>query len=354
MLVAVASVHAADELFTNLPGKVEVDVGHRRQRLVEKTAQEQVVAHRIDVRQTEEVADDGRDRGAPSSSGEQVARGPARAPAHVHTHLARQLEQVVVHQEEAAQLVMLHQPQLLLEAALGLGAVGRIGWVELLQLHRAQSGQGLWSGLLPRAAEVGEGVAQIRGQVEGAAPLGDRARVRDGVGTVTEQRRYVLRRSQMKLAVGLSHVVRAVERGAVPNGAERVVQPVPLAPEVVRIAGGDHREPRVVGYVGERMDQVTVAAHVVALELHEEPLSAEQRSAALCEVTCRSASLAAEHRGQQAVATSREHYQPLVARLQRGEVEPRVVPVFPAQVRLRDQAAEVGVALGRFGKEGEV
>ena len=46
-------------------------------------------------------------------------------PAHPHRHLARQLEQVAVQEEEAGEAEVADHPQLLLQPALGLAPIGR-------------------------------------------------------------------------------------------------------------------------------------------------------------------------------------------------------------------------------------
>ena len=59
MLGAVARVDAANQLLADLARKIEVDVRHRRECLVQESAEEEFVRDRIDVRQAEQVADDG-------------------------------------------------------------------------------------------------------------------------------------------------------------------------------------------------------------------------------------------------------------------------------------------------------
>src|SRR6266516_319095 len=103
VLVAVALVDPADQFFADLAREIEVDVGHRREALVQEPAQEQAVGDRVDVRQAEQVADDGRYRRAAPTAGEQVSLGAPAAPSHVRRYLAGQVEQVVVDQEESTE-----------------------------------------------------------------------------------------------------------------------------------------------------------------------------------------------------------------------------------------------------------
>ena len=80
-----ALVHARDQHLAHVAREVEVDVGQRRDLLVEEAPEQQVVGDRVDVREAGEVADDRRDRGArprPGGSSERPRRrrGPRRRP----------------------------------------------------------------------------------------------------------------------------------------------------------------------------------------------------------------------------------------------------------------------------------
>src|SRR5207248_6677818 len=86
-------------------------------------------------------------------------------------------------------------------------------------------------------AEVWEAIAQIPGEVESPAALGEQERVGDSIGTVVEQRRGFRGRPQVELAVRPPHAVRAVERGAVADRRQHVVQPVAGADVVMHVAG---------------------------------------------------------------------------------------------------------------------
>ncbi len=126
VLVAVALVDAADQLLADLAGKIEIDVGHRGEGVVQKAAEEEVIGDRVDVRQAEQVADDRRHRRTASPAGKEIARRAAGAAAHVGRHLSGQLEQVVIDEEEAAEPVMLDQGQLFAEPSFGGAPVQRV------------------------------------------------------------------------------------------------------------------------------------------------------------------------------------------------------------------------------------
>ena len=113
-LVAVALVHARDQLLADVAREVEVDVGQRGQLLVEKAPDQQLVGDRVDVREPGQEADDRGDARAAAPPGRQQRPG-ALGAAHLHRHLARQLEHVVVQQEEAGQAQRVDDPHLLLQ-----------------------------------------------------------------------------------------------------------------------------------------------------------------------------------------------------------------------------------------------
>ncbi len=130
--VAVALVHAQDQAGADVAREVEVDVGHRRQLLVQEPAQRQPRGDRVDVRQAGQVADDRADAGAAAAAGRQ--QHPRRvAAAHLERHLARDLEHLVVQQEEARQPVAADQRELVVEPHLRLGPVLRARRVAVLE-----------------------------------------------------------------------------------------------------------------------------------------------------------------------------------------------------------------------------
>ena len=101
-LAPVALVHARDQHLADVAREVEIDVRQRGQLLVEEAPEEQLVGDRVDVREPGEVADDRGHRG-PAPAPRRQQRPHRRRPAHLDRHLARQLQQVAVQQEEAGQ-----------------------------------------------------------------------------------------------------------------------------------------------------------------------------------------------------------------------------------------------------------
>ena len=110
----VAVVHARDQHVADVAREVEVDVRQRGQLLVQEAAEQQLVGDRVHVREPGEVADDRRHaRPAPAPGRQQAAR--RLRPANLRRHLAGELEQVAMEEEEAGQAQVADHAQLLVE-----------------------------------------------------------------------------------------------------------------------------------------------------------------------------------------------------------------------------------------------
>ena len=99
VLVPVALGDADDQLLADVAREVEVDVRHRRELVVEEAAEREVVLDRVDVREPGQVADDRADRAAPSPPRRQE-HARRVAAAHLERALPRELEHLVVEEEE--------------------------------------------------------------------------------------------------------------------------------------------------------------------------------------------------------------------------------------------------------------
>ncbi len=166
VLRPVTLVDATDELFADLAGEVQIDIGNRGQGLVEKPTQEQSIRDGIDVGESEEIADNRRHRRTAAPAGQHAARRPSRVASHVRRHLAGEIEEVMVDEKEATEAMAVDQAQLFRQPVLRIGTVGRAQRIEFVELCAAQLREGAWRGQAVRAAEVGKGVAQVLGQVE--------------------------------------------------------------------------------------------------------------------------------------------------------------------------------------------
>src|SRR5438552_19094562 len=80
-----------------------------------EAAQKVLVGDGIDVRQAEKVANDRGDRRPASPAGKEVAHGPTRPAPDVGSDVAGEIEEVVIDEEEATELVVLDELQLVCE-----------------------------------------------------------------------------------------------------------------------------------------------------------------------------------------------------------------------------------------------
>jgi len=79
----------------------------------------------------------------------------------------------------------------------------------------------------------------------------------------------------------MAHVVRAVERGAVPDRHQHVVQPVPLALVIMHVASRYDAKSHGIGDVFQRSGKGQVSPDVVPLQLDDKVLPSEHRAAPL-------------------------------------------------------------------------
>src|SRR5262252_5039050 len=125
--MAVARIRLQDQLLANVARKIQVDVGYRLQVLIEKAAEEQPVADRIDVRQTDQVTDDRADGRAATATRRQARATPhGTLAADAFGDVCRLLLQIAVDQEETCQLVFLDKLELVLELLPGPGSEVRV------------------------------------------------------------------------------------------------------------------------------------------------------------------------------------------------------------------------------------
>ena len=255
----VAVVDARDQDVADVAREVEVDVRQRGQLLVQEAAEQQLVLDRVDVREAGQVADDrGHARAATASRREQPPR--RLRPTHLEGHLARQLEQVPMQEEEARQPEVADHAQLLVEPPRRLIAPAPPA-VALLEERAAQLGQ-LAVGV--RVLGAGVAIAEVLGEVE-AEPLRKPAALLDGVGVLAEALAHPLGRGQHMRRVAAPARFRLVERPAQPHRDHRVLQRDAIARVRVDVAGGDagHAEP--LGQLGEQAVAAPVVAPVGAL-----------------------------------------------------------------------------------------
>ena len=274
-LAPVAVVDARDQDLADVAREVEVDVRQRRELLVEEAPEEEVVGHRVDVREPREVADDRRHRGPAAAPGREQRACRVR-PAHLHGDVARQLEHVAMEEEEARQAEPADHPQLLLQPAVGGGVMGPAGRVALGQPGPAQLGQRA-AGLRVLRARVA--VAEVDREVE-AQPLGQGGGLGHGARVVLEARGHRRRGGEHVRGVAAPQRLGRVERRVVAQRHEGVLQRRPRERVGVDVPGGHRGEPQP----RSQPRQAPVARTVVALEgplqFDEQVLGPERRHAA--------------------------------------------------------------------------
>ena len=208
---------------------------------------------------------------------------------------------------------------------------------------------------------LGEPVTQVLGQVEAAA-VGDQERVPNSLGELPEAPGLLLGGAEVELGVGAAEAVALLQRAAVPDRHQRVLEAVPEALVVVDVAGGDGAHADPPGELGQRPVPVAVAEDQVVLELDEDVLPAEP-SDPVAEDGLGLGRPAALHqqRHRPLPAAGQADQAPAVAG-QPGDGEAGVeAPLLPTlgvglldAVGEADQPAEVAVALPGLGEQGQV
>ena len=281
VLAPVALGHLHDQPLADVTREVEVDVGDGGELPVEEAAEREPSGDGIDVREPGEVADDGADRGAAAAPGWQRVPGRARA-AQVERDLPRQLEHLEVEKEEAGELEIGDQLELLVQAlarsslmAVGAGiALGERALADTAQLR---------VGRLLAVGEVGIAVAELLGQVE-LEPGGKLGRAGDGGSVFGETLRCFVRRAEHALAVAAPLPLGAVQGRPVADGHERVLEHGPARAVRVHVAGRHRVDAQRLGEVAQSGVAAGVSPLVRALELDEEALTAESRGEPSCRV----------------------------------------------------------------------
>ncbi len=274
VLVAVALGDADDELLADVAREVEVDVGHRGELPVDEAAEREVVLDRIDVREPGQVADDRADRAPPPPPRWEEHPRRVAAP-HLERTVARELEHLVVEQEEPRQPEPPDQRELALQACVRLRSQRRgtraVALAERLVADRGQ----LTDRGVGAVREVRIAIAELLGEVECEArcelarPLGCRT-VDPG-----EALHHLRRGAEHGLAVPAPLALAPVERRAAADRDERVLEQRPSRRVRVDVSRRDRLDPEVLGEIAKRDVAPRVSPLVRSLELDVEALAAE-------------------------------------------------------------------------------
>ena len=228
--------------------------------------------HRVDVREAGQVADDRADR-APAAAARRKDVARDRAAANLERALPRQLEHLPVQEEEAGEAELADQLQLLVEP-LARAALVPVGVAVPLLEGAVADPRELPDRRLAGLGEVRVAVAEVLGQVE-LETCRELAGALDGVAVEREALRQLARSGEDALAVAAPLRFAAVQRGAVTDRHEHVLEGGPALVVRMRIAGRDGAYVKRLGQLAQGGVAALVAALVRALELDEEALGPE-------------------------------------------------------------------------------
>ncbi len=348
VLRSVAVVDVLDDLLPPRRAEVDVDVRIGRPALVDEPLEEQVVLDRLDPADPEGVGDD-RARRAAATLGRD-----ALLPGEPH--------QVPADQEELGEPGPLDHIELVgepLDDGRGQRVIALPG-AGLAQLDEIRE-----RGLALRHREAREAVlleAEIdrarRRQLDRRGdPLAPRPR-RLRVERRTERRQLVAR-LEVRLAVRPAQVGERLERPAVLDRGEDVVQLTVVGRGVVDVVGDDDRQPELGGERRRLRHEPVVVGQEVMRELDEEAArggivaTPEQRRVALRDRP-RPRSIAHPQATRDLpVATARQRDEAFVMLVEEGLAEARHA-LGPGQVRARDEPRQAPPADRRAGQQHEM
>ena len=346
VLAAVALGDGDDQLLADVAREVEVDVGDGRELVVQEAAERKVRRDRVDMREAGEVADDRADRRAASSTGREDMPGRAR-PAHLECTRARELEHFPMEQEEAGEPEPGDQRQFFVEPLSRPAFVPvRVG-VPLGERAVADRAQ-LAVGRIGTVGEVRVAIAELLCQVERAA-VGYLACALCSI--VRKALLHLRRREQHRFLVAAPLALGAVERGAVANRDEHVLQPRAAKVMCMHVAGRNRRHVERRGELGQPRIAPNVASPVRSLKLD---VKRPRKRARQARGTLRVGD------SQAMTCAAREADDPF--RVRHDDVERRLrrqqLALAPGHARSRvdvgEDPAQVGVAALAFAKQRHV
>ena len=260
-LRSVFFVDVLDDLLPMGGREVDIDVGRRRHLLMEEALEEQVVLDRIDPRDAEQVGDDAvRRRATP------LARDAAR-PGKPH--------QVPVDEEELGKAGLVDDVELFLQAGRDLGGD------RMIFLPHGVLAQPVQKGVrrLPRRdREPGKARAH-QVEAEAATPRNFRGMRQALVGNLLR----VAAEDLAELGAGLEVVfgiwmqvtLCLVERGAMTDRGEDVVEPVPVGCRIKDLVGDDQRRAVALGQVEQPLVARAIIRRQVIVQFDEDAIVAE-------------------------------------------------------------------------------
>src|SRR6266571_7460949 len=129
---------------------------------------------------------------------------------------------------------------------------------------------------------------------------------------------------------------------------------MPLARVVVHLPSCHDGKLYAVRYLDQCAGQSEIPPDSISLNLNKKPIAAERGPAFFRELSGRAETPGLERSRHQSVAArSGEDDQPLLAHRDGRQRQPRVEPLGP-EVRFREQAAEIRVALRSLGEQNQM
>ncbi len=302
---------------------------------IEEALEEQVVAHRVDVRDLERVG------------GERAGGGAAARP-DLDPVLAREADEVPDDQEVVGEA---HLPDRLQLEAQAVVELGRDPVVAALEALLAELDE-----VVERVAIVGSRVArqpdlpQLDLDVQA---LGDLERRAQRVGLVGEVRGHLRRGLEVELVGVELPAARVLERVAGLDAEQRLVGLRVRVVQVVDVAGGDERKPRLLGELRELRVDARLLLEAGVLDLDVDVVAPEdlRQPVEVGGGVLRTALL--ERPADPAGEAAGERHDPVRVRLEVPPVDPRLV-VVALEVGGRGELDQVPVALVRLGQQGQV
>src|SRR3989475_9150750 len=130
-----------------------------------------------------------------------------------------------------------------------------------------------------------------------------------------KQRHDFFQWPQVKLAVGISHPMRAVECGPVADGDHHIVQPMPLARVIMHVSRRHDGKSHVMRYIDQGSCQSQIASDPITLNLDKKMIASKDRFTVLCKFSSCAETLSFERARQESVAAcTGQNDQPIVPR----------------------------------------
>ncbi len=344
VLGAVAAVDVLDDLLAPLGGEVDVDVRVGRSALVDEPLEQEVVGDRLDPADPERVGHDRAGRAAPALGRDALFLCEAH--------------QVPADQEELGEPGPLDDAELVREPVddrrgqrvVALSSTGPAQLREVRERRLAlRDGEAREAVLLePEVDRARRGNLAGRGNAlrPGAGHAGGRI---DGRGR--RQGGEVRGRLQIRLRIGPTKGAKRLERPAVEDPGEDVMELAVLGSGVVDVVRDDHRQPKLVGEAHVLGDEPVVVGEEVVGELDVEgPVAARMAPGG----DLRPLAVAHQEAPRDlARAAARERDEALGVLLEQRLGEPRHA-LGPVEIRAGDEPAEAPVARGVASEQHEV